>query len=144
MQDEVRKKFKCRWNIFVQNFDIEADVFLASECIQVPADGVHLARKLTRVARCRSLEDHVLDEVGDAVQLQWLVARAGGDPHAHGDRADVGDALGEYEQAIGEECPADVAGGGFSDGGWGEDCGHAAPCSFIVSQWVGCCVGAHG
>ena len=97
VENQVAEKFKRRSNILIQYFDVEADVLLASECVQVPADGVHLARKLTCVARRRSLEDHVLDEVRDAVQLQRLVARAGANPHAHGDGADVRDALGQHQ-----------------------------------------------
>ena len=128
VEDEVGEKVKCWCNIFVQNFDIEADGFFAGEGVEIAADGVDLAGELLGGARGGALEDHVLDEVGDAVEGGGLVARAGGDPDAHGDGADVGDGFGEDEQAVGEDGPADVAGGGCGgeDGG-GEGCGHAAP-----------------
>ena len=77
-------------------------------------------------ARCGAFEDHVLDEVGDAVEGEGLVARAGIDPDSHGDGADVGDGLGEDEQAVGQAGAADVACGGCGGRG-GEGCGHAAP-----------------
>ena len=58
------------------------------------------------------------------LSVEGLVARAGVDPDAHGDGADVGDGLGEDEQAVGQDGAADVAG----VAGWdvGSGCGHAA------------------
>ena len=138
VEDEVGEKVECGGNILVEHLDVEADGLFAGEGVEVAADGVDLAGELLGGARGGALEDHVLDEVGDAVEVGGLVAGAGVDPDAHGDGADVGHGLGEDEQAVGQAGAADVAGwrGG---GAGGEGCGHAAPGSprgetFIVSQ----------
>ena len=85
------------------------------------------------------LKDHVLDEVGDSVEGERLVAGARGDPNAHGDGADVGDGLGEDEQAVGQSGAADAAGRG-GGGGQSGDFDHATPNSqanFHCVTWIG-------
>ena len=79
--------------MFVQHFDIEADRLLTGEGVEIAADGIGLASELLGGARGGAFEDHVLDEVGDAVEGEGLIAGAGVDPDAHGDGADVGDAI---------------------------------------------------
>src|ERR1017187_6617300 len=125
---ESRKgpRSKCWCNILIQNLDIEADALFAGESVEVAADGVDLSRELVGRARRGALEDHVFDEMGYAIEGEGLVARAGIDPDAHGDGTDVGNALGEDQQAIGQTSAADVAGGGCGGLG-GEGCGHATP-----------------
>ncbi len=56
-----------------------------------------------------ALEHHVLDEMGDAVVLGLLVARAGLDPDPDGDRADVLHLLGDHSQTVGQDFAPDVA-----------------------------------
>ncbi len=110
--------------MFVQYFDIETDRLFPGEGVQVTADGVCLAGELLSGAGGGSFEDHVLDEVGDAVEGESFVAGAGVDPDAHGNGADVGDGLGEYEQAVGQMGATDVAGRGEGGRGsvGGKDC----------------------
>ena len=50
--------------------------------------------------RGRALEEHVLDEVGDAAALVGLVARAARQPHADADRTDVRHGLGDESKAV--------------------------------------------
>src|SRR5258707_15657069 len=97
--------------------DDEADDLFAGVGVEVAADSVDLAGELLRGAGGGALEDHVLDEVGDAVEVERLVAGAGGQPDAHADGADVGDRFGEDEQAVGEDGAADAAGWGGAGGG---------------------------
>ena len=128
MEDEVGQKVKCWSNIVVQNLDIEADGFFPGEGVEIASDGVGFAGELVGGARGGAFEDHVLDEVGDAVEGEGFVAGAGVDPDAHGYGADVGDGLGEDQEAVGQAGAADVACGGCGGtGGGGEGCGHAAP-----------------
>jgi hypothetical protein len=94
---------------------------------RVMSSGVNLLGR----ARGSALEDHVFDEVGDAVLGDGLVARTGVHPDAHGDAADVGDALGENQQAVRKDGAADIAGSGCSGSGRGKGCGHILA---IVSQ----------
>src|ERR1017187_4374019 len=137
VEQEVGEKVK-RWsNIFIQHFDIEADSLLPGEGVEVAADGVGFAGELLGGARGGAFEDHVLDEVGDAIQVERLVAGAGGDPDAHGDGTDLGDRLGENEQAVAQASPANAAGGGWGGGQNGGGFDHAAPCDYCVTR-IGC------
>ncbi len=111
VQDEVGEQVKGDGNVRVEDLDGEADGFLGGVGVQVAADGVDLAGKLLRRAGGGALEDHVLEEVGDAVGLGGFVAGAGVEPDAHGDRAQGGHAFGEDAEAVGQGGGADVAGG---------------------------------
>jgi hypothetical protein len=53
--------------VLVEDLDVEADGLFAGEGVEIAADGVDLAGDLLGRARGGALEDHVLDEVGDAV-----------------------------------------------------------------------------
>ena len=133
VEDEVGEEVEGGGNVFVEDFDGEADGLFAGEGVEVAADGVDLAGELLGVAGGGSFEYHVLNEVGDAVEGGGFVAGAGGDPGAHGDAADVRHGLGENEEAVGEGGAADVAGGLVEGDGVGaelvcEDCGHSLYC----------------
>ena len=92
-----------------ERFDVEADRLLAGEGVEIAADRVHLAGDVLRRAGARTFEEHVLDEVRDAVGLRGLAARAGFDPDAHGDGAQMLHALGQNDQAVGQYSTAKIA-----------------------------------
>ena len=54
-------------------------------------------------------EDHVLDEVGDPIDLGKLMARAGAHPDAHGYGADVLHLFGKNSQAVWQDGTANIA-----------------------------------
>jgi hypothetical protein len=58
---------RARRDVLVEDLDVEADGLFAGEGVEVAADGVDLAGDLLGGAGGGALEDHVLDEVGDAV-----------------------------------------------------------------------------
>ncbi len=109
IEDQVGEDVERNRHVVGERFDAKADGFLAGEGVQVAADCVHFAGDVLGGARFGALEEHVFDEVGDAVDLGGLVAGAGLDPDAHGDRAEVFHALGEDAEAIGKDCAAQVA-----------------------------------
>ena len=109
VQHEVGEDVECGGNVLVENLDVEADGFFAGKGVEIAADGVDFAGDALGGARLGPLEDHVLDEMGDAVQLGDFVARTGAHPDAHGDGADVLHALGEDDETAGEDSTADVA-----------------------------------
>ena len=124
VEDEVGEQVEGGGDVFVEDLDVEADGFFAGEGVEVAADGVDFAGELLGGAGGGALEDHVLEEVGDAVDGERLVARAGVDPDAHGDGAEVRHLLGEDEEAVGQGGGADVAevrlgGGGVFRQGYG-------------------------
>ena len=74
----------------VQNAGIEARGIAGGESVDLPADGVHAPGKLRGGAVRRTLEEHVLDEVGAALLAVLFIARADADPDADGSGAHAG------------------------------------------------------
>jgi len=100
MEDEVAENLKSYGNMLVQNLDAKADAFFGSECVHVAADGIDFARNLFGGAVLGAFEDHVLDEVRDAVPVRVFVARTGLQPYADGSGAEVLHALGDDGEAV--------------------------------------------
>jgi len=94
VQDEVAEDVESDGDVVGEGFDVEADGFFAGEGVEIATDGIHFAGDELRGAGAGSFEEHVLDEVGDAVGFGWLAAGTGFDPDAHGDGAEVFHALG--------------------------------------------------
>ena len=144
MEDEIRENIEGRIGLLFKHLDVEADVFLAGEGVKVAAHAVHFAGDLLRGAGGGALEDHMFDEVGDAVAFGGLIARPAGDPNAHGEAVHVVHAFGENEQTVGEDGATDIARGGANGAPFrAEDVdrrsrsGHETPCSSILSQACG-------
>jgi hypothetical protein len=117
IEDQIAEHVEGDGHVVRKRFDAEADGLLAGEGVEIAADGVHFAGNVLRRAGLGALEEHVLDKVRDAVDLRGLIARAGFDPDAHGDRAQMLHAFGEDDEAVGEHGAAQVAdGGGVSRG----------------------------
>ena len=109
MEDEIAEDIHGERKMLVENFDVEADAFLRRECVHVAADRIDLAGDGFGGAGLGSLEDHVLDEVGDAVEFGIFVARAGLQPDADRDRANVGHLLGDNGQAVRQDLTTNAA-----------------------------------
>jgi hypothetical protein len=108
-QDQVSDHVEGDGQMLVEDLGVEADLFLGGEGVEHAADGIHFAGDGFGGAALRALEDHVLHEMGQAVFFRYFAARAVADPHAHGDRADVGHGLGEHHQAVGQDMLLNVA-----------------------------------
>ena len=122
MEDEVGEEVESGGDVVVENLEVEADGLFAGEGVEVAADGVDFAGKLLSGAVGGALEDHVLDEMGDAVDGGGFVAGAAVDPDTHGYGAKVRHALGKDEETVGEGGGADIAevwGGGIEGGVFG-------------------------
>ena len=89
MQHQIAEDLKRDGDVLVEHLDVEADAFFGGEGVHVAADGVDLARNFFRGAVLGAFEDHVLDEVGDAVPVGILIARTGLQPDSDRGRADV-------------------------------------------------------
>ena len=87
----------------------EADGLFAGECVEVAADGIHLAGDVLGGAGTRALEEHVFDEMRNPVGFGGLAAGAGLDPYAHGHRTQVIHALGQDNQAVWQYGSAEVS-----------------------------------
>ncbi len=102
VEDHVSEDVEGPGEVLVENARVEADHFLRGERVEHAADAVHFARDVFGGAARGALEHHVLDEMRDAVQLGGLAARAGAQPDADGNRADVVHRLGEDHEAVGQ------------------------------------------
>src|SRR5206468_1077671 len=85
------------------------DALLGGEGVHVAADGIHLARNVFGRAVLRPFEDHVLDEVRDAVDVRIFVARAGLDPYADRNRTDVLHLFGQDGETVRQYLATNVA-----------------------------------
>ncbi len=103
VQHQVAEHVHGDRQMLVQHFDVEADTFLGGEGVHVAADGIHLARNFLRGAMLRTLEHHVLDEMGNAVPLQVFIARPGLDPYPDRGGANVLHLLGDEGQPVGQD-----------------------------------------
>src|SRR6266581_5349792 len=108
-QDKVGNNVEGDGEMLVEDFGVEADHFFGGEGVQHPADGINRACNVFGAAALGAFKDHVLDEVGDAVLIGSLAARAGADPNAYGNRADVQHGLGNDYETVGENALLDVA-----------------------------------
>ena len=81
--------------VLVEHLDVVAGVFLGRERVELPANRVDRLRDLLRRSARRALEQHVLDEMGDAAFGIALVARSAREPDADGNRAHVRHRLGD-------------------------------------------------
>ncbi len=84
IEHQVGENIEGDGDVVGQRLDVEADGLFAGESVKVAADGVHFAGDVLGGAGASALEEHVLDEVGDAVGFGGLAAGAGLDPYAHG------------------------------------------------------------
>ena len=99
VQNQIAENVERSGNVLVEHLDVEADAFLGGEGVHVAADGVDLPRDFLSSAVLGSFENHVLDEVGDAVPLGIFIARTGLQPDADGGRADMLHLLGDDRSA---------------------------------------------
>ena len=109
VQHQVGEDVEGDGHVVGEGLDVEADGFFAGEGVEVAADGVHFAGDVLGGAGAGSLEDHVFDEVGDAVGFGGFAAGAGLDPDAHGDGAQMFHALGQNDEAVGQNGAAKVS-----------------------------------
>src|SRR5262249_53221174 len=72
--------------------------------VQAAAARLDLIRDLSGVAGRRTLEEHMLDEVGDAADVLLLIARADPDPQADRNRLDVRHGFRHDAHTIAERC----------------------------------------
>ncbi len=112
VEDEVTEDVESDGGVVGEGLDGEADGFLAGVGVEVAADGVHFAGDVLGGAVSCALEEHVFDEVGDAVYGGVFIAGAGLDPDTHGDGAEVLHLLGEDGESVGEDGSAEIAFGG--------------------------------
>src|SRR5271155_393193 len=109
IEDEVAEDIHGDREMLVQNLDVEANALLGGKGVHVSTDGVDLSRNVLGGSMLGSLENHVLDEMRDAIPLRILIARSGLDPNTNRGRTDMLHLLGDYGQAVGQQFALDIA-----------------------------------
>ena len=87
--------------MLVEHLDVVAHQLLRREGVQASADGIDGAGDIFSGPAGGALEEHVLDEMRDAVLFMGFAAGAGADPDADGDRTHVGHHLGNDFDTVG-------------------------------------------
>ena len=98
VEHDVGQDVERQRKVLVEDLDVVGRVLLGRERVQLAADRVHGLGDLLGAAAGGPLEEHVLDEVGDAGVFVRLVARAAREPDAHCDRSDVGHRFAQQSQ----------------------------------------------
>ena len=108
MQHQIGQHVEGARQVLVEDLGVEAHQLLAGEGVQVAADRIHRARDSLRRAAGGALEQHVLDEVRDAVALRDFAPRAGAYPDAHRNRPHMRHALADDAQPVRERGHFDI------------------------------------
>lgn len=108
-QDEIGENVEGNREMGVEDFGVEADLFLGSEGVEHAANGIHFAGDVFGGASLGALEDHMFEEMGGAVFGGGFPAGAVADPDANGDGTDVLHSLRDNHEAVGESVTIDIA-----------------------------------
>jgi len=108
-EHQIGEHVERNGEVRVEHLGVKADLFLGSEGIEHAADGIHFAGDSFGGAAIRTLENHVFEEVGDAVFREGFAAGAVADPDANGDRTDVLHGLGDDDKAVRKNVTMNIA-----------------------------------
>ena len=108
---DVREHVDHLGQVLGERAGVVAHLLARGEGVHVAAQRLEALGDRARVAALGALEQHVLDEVGDAEPRARLVARAAAQPHAERQRVAVGHGLGEEREPRGQRALPEGAGG---------------------------------
>ncbi len=80
MQDQVGQDVEREGHMLIEDFGVETDQFLTGEGIEASANRIHRAGDVFGRTRLRALEDHVFNEMRDAILGSVLHSRTAGHP----------------------------------------------------------------
>ena len=100
IREDVRKDIDRQRDVFLQHPSVEGRGFDAGCGVDLASDVFDLRCDLPCASPAGALEGHVLEEMGKAVLVFALVARAGLDPNPEGDGFDVWKGFGCDCQAV--------------------------------------------
>ena len=84
----------------MKDLAIERAQLLARESVKPPPDAIDLPRDRAGGPALGPLEEHMLDEVADAVEIWRLEPGSGADPYSQGNRLEIGDFLRDDPQTV--------------------------------------------
>ena len=100
---DVRQQIHRQRHVLVEHLDVVAGVFLRRERVELAADRIDRLRDVFGTPGVGALEQHVLDEVGDAAALVALVPRPPGQPDPDRHRSHVRHRLGDEPEPTVED-----------------------------------------
>src|ERR1043166_3094263 len=95
--------------MLVENFSVETNELFRSECVEIAADRINRARDVLGGPGLGTLEQHMLDEMRNAVLFRRLAAGSAADPDSHRNRTDMRHGLGNHTHAIRQHGPFNVS-----------------------------------
>ena len=108
-KDEIGDDVERDREMLVENFGVEADLFLGGEGVEHAANGIHFAGDGFGGTALSAFENHVLEEMSEAVFGGGFAAGTIANPDADGDGADVLHRLGDDNESVGEDVAMNVA-----------------------------------
>lgn len=88
MEEGVGQNIDTQGQVLTQDLDKETGALAARGGVVRATNGINRPGDLLRAAPRRPLEEHVLDEVGDAGHIGSLIPRSNLHPHTNRDRLD--------------------------------------------------------
>lgn len=108
-KDEIGDDVEGNRKVLVEDFGIEADLFFRGECIEHAADRIHFAGDALGGAALRTLENHVLEKMSQAIFRGGFATGTVANPNADRDRADMLHGLGDDNESVRKDMAMDVA-----------------------------------
>ena len=102
VQQHVAQQVERLFKVLVDDLGVIAGALLGGKRVHLAADRVHLFGDLHGAALLCALEEHVLDEVRQAVFPARLKHRSRADPQPHADGAEMRDFFGDHAKAVGQ------------------------------------------
>ena len=109
IQHQIAQDIHGDGKMLIKDLDVEADALLGCECIHVAANRVDLTGYVLGRAAGRSLEQHVLDKMRDAVALGFLMTRTSLYPDSNRRGTDLLHLFGQDREPVRQHLPTYVS-----------------------------------
>ena len=100
VEDDVGEHVERQRQMLVEHLDVVAGVLFGGEGVELAANRVDLLGDVLGGPGPSPLEQHVLDEVGNAATFGGLVPRTAGQPDTNADRPNLIHRLGQNPEAV--------------------------------------------
>ena len=100
VQKDIREELDGKGTMLIQHLCVKTGILLFRKPIEDAPHRVDLLGYIMGAPALRSLEDQVLDKMGNPLFLGTLLARSRSDPNPDGNRPDMGDILRDDADSI--------------------------------------------
>ena len=99
-QQQIGQYVHCPWKMLVEHLDVVASALLGGKGVQLSPNRIDLLGDILRRAVPCSLEEHVLDKVGDTGPRLGFVPRPAGQPGSKANRTNFGSGIGQQTETV--------------------------------------------